>query len=115
MKSLPNYSLKANSLVESIVAMTIVAICLSIAFMVFVQVYATQPSLKDYKTEQDAKRQYWYENHGVEDLLKDIDMIQVSNIEVHELEWQNGLSLLEISSKDSLQNRKVYRYVIEKE
>ena len=53
------YNIKASSLTESIIAMVIVAICLSIAIVVYVSVLKRDRGLPYHKAEQKVKELAW--------------------------------------------------------
>lgn len=59
MESLNNYKIKASSLVESIIALVIVAVCLSIALVVYVNVLQSNRDMPFYRAEQKVKELFW--------------------------------------------------------
>ncbi|UII80121.1 hypothetical protein [Flagellimonas sp. CMM7] len=59
MASLRHFKVKASSLTESIIAMVIVAICLSIAMVVYVTILKHDRGLPHYKAEQKVKELLW--------------------------------------------------------
>ena len=59
MKSLHPYNFKASSITESVMAMTIIAICLSIAFMIYGKTIQTDHNIAFYKAQQKVKELLW--------------------------------------------------------
>lgn len=55
MVLLSHYKLKASSLTESIIAMVIIAVCLSITMVVYVRVLNTDRNIPSYVAEQKVK------------------------------------------------------------
>lgn len=54
-----NFKLQGSSLVESIIALVIVAVCLSIALVVYVKVLKSQRDIPFYSAEQKVKELFW--------------------------------------------------------
>ncbi|MBR9855993.1 MAG: hypothetical protein GYB37_15735 [Algicola sp.] len=61
MESLNRFKVSASSLVESIIAMVIIAVCLSIALVVYVNVLRVDKGLPYYAAEQKVKELLWKE------------------------------------------------------
>lgn len=59
MVSLNSFRLKGSTLVETIIALVIVAVCLSIALVVYVNVLKSQRNLPFYSAEQKVKELFW--------------------------------------------------------
>lgn len=59
MRLLSLYRLKANSIIESVIAMTIIAICLSLAMIIYSNVIRTGKDLTDFIAHQKVKELLW--------------------------------------------------------
>jgi len=59
MRSLRQYNAKASSITESVIAMTIIAICLAMAILIYGRVLQTDHNIAFYKAQQKVKELLW--------------------------------------------------------
>ncbi len=53
------YKVKGSSITESVIAMTIIAICISIAIMMYARVLRTDTNMAGYRAQQKVKELLW--------------------------------------------------------
>ncbi|GAA4272071.1 hypothetical protein U6A24_11230 [Aquimarina gracilis] len=53
------YKVKAGSVIESVIAMTIIAVCLSMALIIYARVLDTDNSMAHYQARQKVKELLW--------------------------------------------------------
>lgn len=94
------YNLKANSILESVIALTIISICLSIAITIFATVFTPRTSVKFYTTQNKVNELFYLS------LLKNDSLInenQDENLILEEEILEDGLKMITIQYKDSSQ------------
>lgn len=85
---------KANSIIESVIALTIISICIYIAIMVYANVFSPKTSIHYYSHQNQINEQFY--------LLQLQDETPIENIETTE-NWLNTyLKEVTIMYKDSL-------------
>jgi hypothetical protein len=94
------YKQKANSILESVIALTIISICFYIAIMIFAAVFTPRTSVKFYNT-QNKVNELFYLAVLKEDSLTTENENQ--NLEVEEEIIKEGLKRVNIKYKDSSQ------------
>lgn len=101
MESLKKYyDVEANSILESVIALTIISICLSIAITIFAVVFTPRTSAKFYNTQNKVNELFYLS------LLKNDSLInenQDENLVVEEEILEEGLKMITIQYKDSTQ------------
>lgn len=85
---------KANSIIESVIALTIISICIYIAIMVYANVFSPKTSIKQYSHQNELNEQFY--------LMQLQEETTQENIEVTE-DWLNTyLKEVTLTYKDSL-------------
>lgn len=85
---------KANSIIESVIALTIISICIYVAIMVYANVFSPKTSIKQYSHQNKINEQFY--------LLQLQDETSIENIEITE-NWLNTyLKEVTFIYKDSL-------------
>lgn len=92
------YSLKANSILESMIALTIISICLSIAVMIFAAVFTSRTSAKFYNTQNRVNEMVYLAQIKPDSLTNENED---ENLVVEEEIIQDGLKKITIEYKDS--------------
>lgn len=101
MESLKKYyNLKANSILESMIALTIISICLSIAVMIFAGVFTPRTSAKFYNTQNRVNELFYLAQMRTDSLTNENDD---EDLFVEEEIIQDGLKKITIEYKDSTQ------------
>ncbi|RTY91788.1 hypothetical protein [Flavobacterium sp. GT3R68] len=93
------YSLKANSILESMIALTIISVCLYIAIMIFAAVFTPRTSAKFYDTQNKVNELFFLAQ------IKN-DLLQYGedeNLLIEEEGINDGLKKVVIQYKDSTQ------------
>ncbi|WP_133067283.1 hypothetical protein [Flagellimonas pacifica] len=112
MASSKRYKVKASSLTESIIAMVIVAVCLSIALVVYVSVLKRDRGLPYYKAEQKVKELLWATQYEMQ--LEDEDYTFLGFTINKKVEQHKGLAnIYKVTFIANLPNgKKNYVYVV---
>ena len=85
---------KANSIIESVIALTIISICIYIAIMVYAKVFSPKTSIKQYSHQNELNEQFY--------LMQLQEETTIENIETTE-NWINTyLKEVTLTYKDSL-------------
>jgi hypothetical protein len=92
------YKLPANSILESVIALTIISICLYFAIMIFASVYTPKTSAKFYGT-QNKVNEIFYLSELRSDSLSDKN----ENLLIEEQSINDNLKKISIQYKDSAQ------------
>lgn len=85
---------KANSIIESVIALTIISICIYIAIMVYANVFSPKTSIKHYSHQNEINEQFY--------LLQLQEETKIENIEITEDYLNTYLKEVTITYKDSL-------------
>ncbi|WP_298487860.1 hypothetical protein [uncultured Maribacter sp.] len=106
------YKLKASSIAESIIAMVIIAVCLSIVMVVYVRVLHTDKNLQMYIAEQKVKELLWKTKNTNEFVSEDYSYPSfVISKEVEELSVDKDLFKIKFTVKSGGKQNK-YEYII---
>lgn len=93
-------SLKANSILESVIALCIISVCLYIAIMIFAAVFSSRTSAKFYNTQNKVNELFYLSqlrNDSLTNESKDENLI------IGEEVINDGLKKIEVRYKDSSQ------------
>lgn len=100
MESLKKYcKVRANSLLESVIALTIISICLYFAVMIFASVYTPKTSAKFYST-QDKVNELFYLSQIKNDSISNDEN---ENLLIEEETVNENLKKISVQYKDSTQ------------
>lgn len=100
MVSLKKYCrLKANSLLESVIALTIISICLYFAILIFASVFTPKTSAKFYNTQNKVNELFFLSQLKNDSLLNDSN----ENLLIEEEIINGDLKRISVEYKDSLQ------------
>ncbi|MFD1602343.1 hypothetical protein ACFSJW_22070 [Flavobacterium artemisiae] len=91
--------LSANSLLESVIALTIISICLYFAVMIFASVYTSKTSAKFYSTQNKVNEFFYLSQIKNDSLLND----ENENLFIEEESINENLKKILIQYKDSTQ------------
>ncbi|WP_281635422.1 hypothetical protein [Flavobacterium marginilacus] len=94
------YKLPANSILESVIALTIISICLYFAVLIFASVYTPKTTAKFYST-QNRVNEFFYLKELQSDSLANENEDQ--NLLIEEEDINDDLKKISIDYKDSLQ------------
>ena len=113
MELLKHCRIKANSLTESIIAMVLIAICLSITIVIYVRVLNTERNIPSYIAEQKVKELLWETTKTKRYINEDYSFssFEISK-EVTEMSADKGIYRIEfkVTSGGKI-NR--YKYIVE--
>jgi hypothetical protein len=99
MGSLKKYcNLKANSILESVIALTIISICLYFAIMIFTAVFSPRTSVKFYETQNKVNEMFFLLQLKNDSLKKQNSN---ENLNIEEEPINEGLKRIQIHYKDS--------------
>jgi hypothetical protein len=93
------YNIKANSILESVIALTIISICLCFAVMIFATVFSPKTSIKFYNTQNKVNELFFLaqlKNDSLNYENKD------ENLFIEEEGVNDNLKLIKIKYNDSL-------------
>ena len=97
---------KANSIIESVIALSIISICIYIVIMVYANVFSPKTSVKHYATQNQLHEKFYLMELGLDD--------NIENIESSEVWINTHLKEVQLNYTDSLSvksSKKVYIYV----
>lgn len=105
------YKVKGSSIMESVIAMTIIAICLSIGIIIYGRVLQTDNNMAYYQAQQKMKELLW-EIKNNRDFENDEYKLETYTIE-KKVEILEGETAAQITFVLNLQNRKKeYHYIV---
>lgn len=90
---------KASSILESVIALTIISICLYVAVLIFAVAFSPKTSAKFYITQQRANELFYEIQVGKDSLMENL------NAEVETELLQQHLTKVNIVFKDSLNSK----------
>jgi len=93
-------NLAANSLLESVIALTIISICLYFAIMIFASVYTPKTSAKFYSTQNKVNELFYLLQIKSDSLSNEIEG---ENLLIEEESVNDNLKKISIQYKDSTQ------------
>lgn len=96
------YNLKANSILESMIALTIISICLSIAIMIFAGVFTSRTSVKFYNTQNKINELFYLAQIKNDSLIYENED---HNLVIDEEILNEGLKKITVQIKDSTEFR----------
>nr|WP_294922386.1 hypothetical protein [uncultured Flavobacterium sp.] len=96
------YNLAANSILESVIALTIISICLYFAVMIFASVYTPKTSAKFYST-QNKVNELFYLSELKNDSISNEN--ENENLLIEEESVNDELKKISVQYKDSTQFR----------
>lgn len=94
------YNLPANSILESVIALTIISICLYFAIMIFASVYTPKTSAKFYST-QNKVNELFYLSELKNDSISNEN--ENENLQIEEEFINEKLKKISVQYKDSTQ------------
>ncbi|MEO8535054.1 MAG: hypothetical protein ABI441_14950 [Flavobacterium sp.] len=94
------YSLKANSILESVIALTIISICLYFAILIFASVFTPRTSAKFYSTQNKVNELFFLSQLKNDSLQNES---QDENLEIEEEIINDQLKKISVHYKDSSQ------------
>ncbi|MEP6931846.1 MAG: hypothetical protein ABI850_17625 [Flavobacterium sp.] len=94
------YSLKANSILESVIALTIISICLYFAILIFASVFTPRTSAKFYSTQNKVNELFFLSQLKNDSLQNES---QDENLEIEEEIINDRLKKISVHYKDSSQ------------
>jgi len=113
MQLLNHYRFKANSIIESVIAMTIIAICLSLAMIIYSNVLRTDRDLTDFIANQKVKELLWQTlNEGnLKNETHTFDYFEI----IKEVEKEEeSLSYKLIFTVDRKSKKRIYEFIVHK-
>ena len=93
------YSVKATSILESIIALTIISICLYFAVLIFSMVFTQRTSVKFYNTQNKVNELFYLSELEDDSLASSTD----ENLIIEEQFLNTSLKEVKVSYKDSTQ------------
>ncbi|MDW8850093.1 hypothetical protein SD960_08330 [Flavobacterium sp. MMLR14_040] len=94
------YNLKANSILESVIALTIISICLYFAVMIFASVYTPKTSAKFYSTQNKVNELFYLSELKIDSIINESEN---ENLLIEEEPVNESLKKISIQYKDSSQ------------
>jgi hypothetical protein len=94
------YSLRANSILESVIALTIISICLYFAILIFASVFTPRTSAKFYSTQNKANELFFLSQLKNDSLQYESEN---ENLQIEEEVVNDHLKKVFIQYKDSTQ------------
>jgi hypothetical protein len=94
------YKVPANSILESVIALTIISICLYFAVMIFASVYTPKTSAKFYSTQNKVNELFYLQQIKSDSLNNESDN---ENLLIEEETINDDLKKISIQYKDSSQ------------
>lgn len=94
------YNLPANSILESVIALTIISICLYFAVMIFASVYTPKTSAKFYSTQNKVNELFYLSELKSDSLANESEN---ENLLIEEESINERLKKISVHYKDSTQ------------
>jgi hypothetical protein len=94
------YNLAANSILESVIALTIISICLYFAVMIFASVYTPKTSAKFYSTQNKVNELFYLSELKSDSISNDNE---IENLLIEEESVNDELKKISVQYKDSSQ------------
>lgn len=94
------YNLPANSILESVIALTIISICLYFAIMIFASVYTPKTSAKFYSTQNTVNELFYLSELKSDSLANESEN---ENLLIEEESINERLKKISVHYKDSTQ------------
>lgn len=94
------YKLPANSILESVIALTIISVCLYFAVMIFASVYTPKTSAKFYSTQNKVNELFYLSELKSDSIKNESDN---ENLIINEETVNDNLKKISIEYKDSTQ------------
>ena len=91
-------SLKANSILESMIALTIISVCLYFAIMIFASIFTPRTAVKFYNTQNKVNELFFLAQLKTDSLLYESEN---ENLLLEEENINDGVKKITIESKDS--------------
>ncbi|EZH73944.1 hypothetical protein ATO12_13760 [Aquimarina atlantica] len=111
MQLLNKYNVKAGSVIESVIAMTIIAICLSMALIIYSRVLDSDHSIAHYQARQKVKELFWETKSEKQFIDEDYDFESFTVVKkVEKLENNAGYKVvftIRVQSK-----KETYQYIV---
>jgi len=89
----------ANSLLESVIALTIISVCLYFAIMIFASVYTPKTSAKFYSTQNKVNELFYLSQIKIDSIAND----ENENLLIEEESINENLKKISVQYKDSTQ------------
>ena len=93
------YRVSANSLLESVIALTIISVCLYFAVMIFASVYTPKTSAKFYSTQNKVNELFYLSQVKNDSIAND----ENENLLIEEESVNENLKKVSVQYKDSTQ------------
>lgn len=93
------YRVSANSLLESVIALTIISVCLYFAVMIFASVYTPKTSAKFYSTQNKVNELFYLSQIKNDSIAND----ENENLLIEEESVNENLKKVSVQYKDSTQ------------
>lgn len=94
------YKLPANSILESVIALTIISICLYFAIMIFASVYTPKTSAKFYGTQNKVNELFYLSELKSDSIANESEN---ENLLINEETVNDNLKKISVEYKDSTQ------------
>lgn len=94
------YKLPANSILESVIALTIISICLYFAIMIFASVYTPKTSAKFYSTQNKVNELFYLSELKNDSIINEGEN---ENLIIKEENINDNLQKISVEYKDSAQ------------
>ena len=94
------YELAANSILESVIALTIISICLYFAVLIFASVYTPKTSAKFYGTQNKVNELFYLSELKNDSILNESEN---ENLSIKEEQINDNLKIIVIEYRDSTQ------------
>jgi len=101
-------NVKANSLLESVVALSIISVCLYIAILVYASIFSPKTSIKKYSSQNKIYEAFFISQVDQDSLLDKY----LNDQWVIDEEIENNLKKITVKYKDSLQSYQAKQFYI---
>lgn len=105
------YKVRANSILESVIALTIISVCLYFAIMIFASVYTPKTSSKFYSTQNKVNEVFYLAELKSDSILNEGED---ENLKLQEEAINDNLKKISIEFKDSLQYKFEKSFYVQK-
>lgn len=111
MQLLNKCKVKAGSLIESVIAMTIIAICLSMALIMYSRVLDSDYSIAHYQARQKVKELFWETRTEKQFIDEDYDFSSYTiNKNIEKLE--NNAGYMVVFTIKTQSKEETYKYIV---
>jgi len=103
------YKLKANSLLESVIALSIIAVCLYIAVVVYSRVFTPKTSLKAYSMQNKINEAFVYKELGIDTLA--VPVSEDQSLKIDEQDVGSTIKVVVKNNGNTLEKEQTYYYI----